>query len=49
MSKTKFRTLLNVDAGSAGRFYRKGYNPTLETLDKFAKALGVKIKDLIED
>lgn len=49
ISKRAFAKLLEVDRGSLSRFYKGNCNPTLETLNKFAKALGVKVKDLIKE
>jgi DNA-binding phage protein len=31
------------------RFFRKGWNPTIKTLERIAKAAGVKIVDLIKE
>ncbi len=40
--------LLGVSTGVVSRWCSEGYNPTLKTLNKLAKALGVRIADLME-
>ena len=49
VSKREFARRLNVDSATVFRYFRRGYNPTFETLAKFAKALNCKIADLIEE
>jgi transcriptional regulator with XRE-family HTH domain len=49
ISKRQFTIMMKSDTGTMGRYYRGDGNPTLATLDKWAKALGVKIKDLVKD
>lgn len=49
-----FATELGMSDPAKGRanimkFWAKDYNPTFEMLEKIAKALDVKIKDLIEE
>ena len=49
LSKRQFAKLLKVEYANVFRFFRAGYDPKLSTLLKWAKALGVKAKDLISD
>jgi transcriptional regulator with XRE-family HTH domain len=49
ISKRKFIKLLKTDSGTARRYFQPGFNPTLATLEKFAKVLKVKIRDLIKE
>lgn len=49
ISKRQLAKRLKIDYSSVFRYFRKGYDPKLSTLEKWAKALGVKIRDLIED
>jgi transcriptional regulator with XRE-family HTH domain len=49
MSKREFGRKLKVDSATVFRYFRAGYNPTLETLDKFATVLNCRIADLIEE
>jgi ribosome-binding protein aMBF1 (putative translation factor) len=47
MSKRQFAKLIVEDYGNVFRFFRPGYDPKLSTLNKWAKALNVKVKDLL--
>jgi transcriptional regulator with XRE-family HTH domain len=47
LSKRKFAKLLNIDYPSVFRYFRDGYDPKLSTLELWAKALGVRVRDLI--
>lgn len=49
VSKRQFAKLLKMDYPSVFRFFRPGYDPKLSTLDKWAKALSVRVKDLLEE
>ena len=50
ISRGKLSRLADVDPTTMKRVYDDPtYSPTLFTLEKLAKALGVKIGDLIED
>jgi transcriptional regulator with XRE-family HTH domain len=49
LSKRQFAKLLQMDYPSVFRFFRPGYDPKLSTLEKWAKVLGVKIKELYEE
>lgn len=49
VSKREFARRLKVDSATVFRYFRPGYNPTLETLDKFARVLHCRIADLIDE
>lgn len=49
ISHRKFAEMIKIDRGTLARYLRGDGNPTLSTLEKFAKALNVKIKDLIKE
>ena len=50
ISRGKLSRLADVDPNTMKRVYDDSqYSPTLMTLEKLAKALGVKIGDLVED
>ena len=50
ISRGKLSRLADVDPTTMKRVYDDPqYSPTLMTLEKLAKALGVKIGDLVED
>ena len=49
ISKRQFAKKLNVEYYSVFRYFRDGYDPKLSTLAKWAKALGIKVQDLIKD
>lgn len=49
LSKRQFAKLLHMDYPSVFRFFRPGYDPKFSTLEKWARVLGVKIRDLYED
>ncbi|MBI2604773.1 MAG: helix-turn-helix transcriptional regulator [Deltaproteobacteria bacterium] len=49
MSKRQFAKRLKIDYSSVFRYFRKGYDPKFSTLEKWAKVLGVKIRELFEE
>lgn len=49
LSKRQFAKRLNTEYNNVFRYFRSGYDPKLSTLEKWAKALGVKIKDLFKE
>jgi transcriptional regulator with XRE-family HTH domain len=49
LSKRQFAKRLGVEYQSVFRYFRDGYDPKLSTLNKWAKALKCKIKDLVEE
>lgn len=50
LSKYKFAQLIGMqDRSNLVRCFKPGYDPRLSTLEKWAKALDVSVKDLIED
>lgn len=49
ISHRKFSQLLGVERGTLARYLRPDYNPTLATLEKIAKALGLKVRDLLKE
>jgi transcriptional regulator with XRE-family HTH domain len=49
ITKYRFAELLGEDSSNVTKYFKPGYNPTLVTLEKWAKVLKVSVKDLIED
>lgn len=50
ISKYRFAKILGMQqASSALRYFKTGYDPKLSMLERWAKALDVKIKDLFEE
>ena len=49
VSKRQFAKRLGIDYSSVFRFFRPGYDPKLSVLEKWAKALGVRIGELFEE
>jgi len=49
LSKRQFAKRLKIDYSSVFRYFRDGYDPKLSTLERWAKAIGVKVRDLLEE
>lgn len=49
LSKRQFAKLLNMEYDNVFRFFRAGYDPKLSVLEKWAKVLGVRIRDLFKE
>ena len=49
VTKYRFAKLIRSDYANIVRFFRADADPKLSTLGKWAKALDVSVKDLIED
>ena len=49
LSKYRFAQLLEIPTPSVFRYFRPGYDPKLSTLEKMAKVLEVKVKDLLDE
>lgn len=49
VSKRQFAKRLGMDYASVFRYFREGYDPKLSTLERFAKALDCRIRDLYEE
>ncbi len=49
LSKRQFAKRLGVPYYSVFRYFRAGYDPKLSTLDRWAKVLKVKIRDLFSE
>lgn len=49
MSKRKFAKALGINYPDVFRYFRKGYDPKLSTLARWAKVLHCKIRDLYEE
>ena len=47
ISKRQFAKALKIEYSAVFRYFRPGYDPKLSTLEKWANALGVEIRDLI--
>ena len=49
MSKYEFSKRLGITTSNSARYFRKGFNPTLKTLNRWAEVLECKVSDLIEE
>lgn len=49
LSKRQLAIRMGLPYAQVFRFFRKGWNPTIKTLERIAKAAGVKIVDLIKE
>lgn len=49
LSKRQLAIRMGIPYAQVFRFFRKGWNPTLKTLERIANAAGVKIADLIRE
>jgi len=49
MTKYRFAKLIGSEYSNIIRFFKPNYDPRLSTLEKWAKALKVSVKDLVED
>ncbi len=49
ITKYRFAKLIGVEYSNIVRYFRPNYDPRLSTLSKWAKALDVSVKDLVED
>jgi len=49
LTKYRFAKLIGEPYSNTVRFYKSGYDPRLTTLAKWAKALKISIKDLVDD
>ena len=49
ITKYRFAKLIGVETSNVAKYFRPGYDPRLSTLEKWATALKVSVKDLIED
>jgi transcriptional regulator with XRE-family HTH domain len=49
ISKYRLAQLLEVPTPSVFRYFRAGYDPKLSTLEKIAKVLDIKVRDLLDE
>lgn len=49
LSKRQFSKLLKMQYSGVFRYFRPNYDPKLSTLTMWAKTLGVRVRDLIEE
>jgi DNA-binding Xre family transcriptional regulator len=49
LSKRKFAQELGIAYHNVFRLFHKDANPTLSTMNKWAKILGCKVRDLIKE
>jgi transcriptional regulator with XRE-family HTH domain len=49
LSKRQFAKRLDIEYNNVFRYFRNGYDPKLSSLAKWAKAIGCKVRDLIEE
>ncbi len=49
ISKYRFAQLIKVPSSNVARYFKAGYDPRLSTIEKWANALDVSVKDLVED
>lgn len=49
ISKRRFAAMLDMDYPTIFRYFRKGYDPKLSTLTRWAKALKVSVRSMIKE
>ena len=49
ISKRAFARAAQYDLGNLWKLFAKDYNPTLSTMHRCAKAIGCKVRELIEE
>ena len=49
ITKYRFAKLVGVEATNVTKYFKPGYDPKLSTLDRWAKALEVSVRDLVQD
>lgn len=49
VSKYRLAQLLGVPTSTVFRFFKPDYDPKLSTLEKVAKVLDVKVRDLLDE
>lgn len=49
ITKYRFAKLINIPYSNVTRFFKPDYDPRLSTIEKWAKAINVSVKDLIDD
>jgi transcriptional regulator with XRE-family HTH domain len=49
MSKRQFAKLLDIEYKNVFRLFHAGADPKLSTLNKWAKLLGCKVRDLLKE
>ena len=49
LSKRAFALKLGIDVGNVFRFFRPNYDPRFSMLERWAKALNMKVRDLLEE
>ena len=49
MTKYRFGKRIGVEYSNIVKYFKPGYDPRLSTLERWAKALDVSVRDLIED
>jgi transcriptional regulator with XRE-family HTH domain len=49
ISRREFARRMEVDRGTAYKYFRADYNPTLSTLNKIARAIKCRVRDLLAD
>lgn len=49
LSRRKFARLIGIDYKNVSRMFRPTFDPRLSSLASYAKRLGVRVRDLIEE
>lgn len=49
ISKRQFAKRLGMDYATIFRYFREGYDPKLSTLEKWAKVIPCRIRDLFKE
>ncbi len=49
LSKRQFAKKLGKEYPTVFRYFREGYDPKLSSLEAWAKVLGCRIRDLVEE
>lgn len=49
ITKYAFAKLIGAETSNVAKYFKPDYDPKLSTIAKWAKALNVSVKDLIQD
>ncbi|WP_413942703.1 helix-turn-helix domain-containing protein [Bdellovibrio sp. HCB-162] len=49
VTKYAFAKMIGAETSNVAKYFKPDYDPKLSTVAKWAKALNVSVKDLIED
>jgi transcriptional regulator with XRE-family HTH domain len=49
LSKREFARRTGIRYDNVSKVFHKDHNPSLETLTRYAKAVGVKVRDILDE